>query len=230
MEKHAVITGGGTGIGLATARVLAGQGYRVTAFGLGEAEEAFDGLTYQELDVGDEGAVRAALKPMERIDALINAAGIIDHAREWEREGFSRVMDINLTAVLTVTNAALPGLKAAGGSIVNFASMWSFFGTPKTPAYAASKAAVAELTRCLAVAHAPNGVRANAVAPGWIRTSLSRRAFEDPERSAAIMKRIPAARWGSAEEVADVIAFLVSDAARYVTGVTLPVDGGYSIA
>ncbi|SDN03665.1 SDR family NAD(P)-dependent oxidoreductase [Ensifer sp. YR511] len=230
MQKHAVITGGGTGIGLATARKLALSGYHVTALGLGEPETLAEGISYQELDVGNETAVQALFAGFERIDALVNAAGIIDHTGEWQRDGFSRVIDINLTSVLSVTNAALPALRHARGAVVNFASMWSFFGSPKTPAYASSKAAIGELTRCMAVAWAADGVRANAVAPGWILTNLARRAFEDAERSAGIIKRIPAGRWGNPEDVADVIAFLVSDSARYVTGTTLPVDGGYSIA
>jgi NAD(P)-dependent dehydrogenase (short-subunit alcohol dehydrogenase family) len=230
MKKQAVVTGGGTGIGWATARQLLNEGYEVTTIGLGAAEATVEGITYHEIDVANEAAVKALLSGFDRIDALVNAAGIIDHSREWETEGFSRVIDINLTAVLGVTNAALPGLKTARGAIVNFASMWSFFGSPKTPAYASSKAAVGELTRCMAVAWAEDGVRANAVAPGWIVTNMARRAYEDPERSKTIMGRIPAKRWGDPQDVADVIAFLVSDKARYVTGTVLPVDGGYSIA
>jgi len=230
MTRQAIVTGGGTGIGLATAHQLAREGYEVTALGLGAPEALAEGIVYKEIDVADDQAIKSLFAGYDRIDALVNAAGIIDHAGEWDKPGFSRVIDINLTAVLSVSTAALPGLKIAKGAVVNFASMWSFFGSPKTPAYAASKAAVGELTRCMAVAWAKEGVRANAVAPGWIVTNLARRAFEDPERSKTIMNRIPAGRWGDPQDVADVISFLVSDKARYVTGVTLPVDGGYSIA
>ena len=198
--------------------------------GLGEPEQHIPGIHYQELDVTDDDAVNRFFAPFERVDAIVNAAGIIDHNREWELEGFGRVMDVNLNAVLRITNAALPALKAARGAVVNFASMWGIFGSAKTPAYASSKAAISELTRCMAVAWATDGVRANAVAPGWILTNLSRRAFEDPARSAGIMARIPMKSWGAPEDVANVIAFLVSDNARYVTGTTLPVDGGYSVA
>ncbi|WP_448090014.1 SDR family NAD(P)-dependent oxidoreductase [Pseudomonas azerbaijanoccidentalis] len=230
MKKTAIVTGGGSGIGLAAAQRLLADGYEVFTLGLGEPEQRVEGVHYQELDVTCDDAVNDFFGRFERVDAIVNAAGIIDHNREWELEGFSRVMDVNLTAVLRITNAALPGLKATRGAVVNFASMWGIFGSAKTPAYASSKAAIGELTRCMAVAWASDGVRANAVAPGWILTNLSRRAFEDPVRSESIMARIPMKTWGAPEDVANVIAFLVSDNARYVTGTTLPVDGGYSIA
>ncbi|EJN22010.1 MULTISPECIES: SDR family NAD(P)-dependent oxidoreductase [Pseudomonas] len=230
MKKTAIVTGGGSGIGLATAQRLLADGYDVYTIGLGEPEQRVEGIHYQELDVTCDEAVNNFFAQFDRVDAIVNAAGIIDHNREWELEGFSRVMDVNLNAVLRITNAALPGLKAARGAVVNFASMWGIFGSAKTPAYASSKAAISELTRCMAVAWAAVGVRANAVAPGWILTNLSRRAFEDPTRSEGIMARIPMKAWGAPQDVANVIAFLVSDNARYVTGTTLPVDGGYSIA
>jgi NAD(P)-dependent dehydrogenase (short-subunit alcohol dehydrogenase family) len=230
MKKTAIVTGGGSGIGLAAAQRLLADGYEVFTLGLGEPEQRVEGIHYQELDVTCDDAVNDFFGRFERVDAIVNAAGIIDHNREWELEGFSRVMDVNLTAVLRITNAALPGLKATRGAVVNFASMWGIFGSAKTPAYASSKAAIGELTRCMAVAWASDGVRANAVAPGWILTNLSRRAFEDPVRAESIMARIPMKTWGAPEDVANVIAFLVSDNARYVTGTTLPVDGGYSIA
>lgn len=230
MKKIAIVTGGGSGIGLATAQRLLADGHEVFTLGLGEPEQRVQGIHYQELDVTHNEAVNSFFARFERIDALVNAAGIIDHNREWELEGFNRVMDVNLSAVLRITNAALPGLKAARGAVVNFASMWGIFGSAKTPAYASSKAAISELTRCMAVAWATEGVRANAVAPGWILTNLSRQAFEDPVRSQGIMARIPMKAWGAPEDVANVIAFLVSENARYVTGTTLPVDGGYSIA
>ena len=196
MKKTAIVTGGGSGIGLATAQRLHADGYEVFTVGLGEPEQRIEGIHYQELDVTNDEAVIAFFEQFKRVDAIVNAAGIIDHNREWELEGFSRVMDVNLTAVLRITNAALPGLKAARGAGVNFASMWGIFGSAKTPAYASSKAAISELTRCMAVAWATDGVRANAVAPGWILTNLSRRAFEDPARSEGIMGRIPMKTWG----------------------------------
>ncbi|MGE8324613.1 SDR family NAD(P)-dependent oxidoreductase [Pseudomonas urmiensis] len=230
MTKIAIITGGGSGIGLATAQRLLADGYQVHTLGLGEPEQSIAGIHYQELDVTSDAAVNDFFSRFERIDALINAAGVIDHSREWQLDGFSRVLEVNLTAVMRISNAALPALKLARGAVVNFASMWGIFGSAKTPAYASSKAAIAELTRCQAVAWAGDGVRSNAVAPGWIVTQLSRRAYEDPSRSASILSRIPMQVWGQPEDVANAIAFLVSANARYITGTTLAVDGGYSIA
>lgn len=230
MSKIAIITGGGSGIGLATAQRLLADGYQVHTLGLGEPEARVEGIHYQVLDVTSDAEVDGFFSRFERVDALVNAAGVIDHNREWQIDGFNRVLDVNLTAVLRISNAALPGLKVARGAVINFASMWGIFGSAKTPAYASSKAAISELTRCQAVAWAADGVRANAVAPGWILTQLSRRAYEDPTRSAGILSRIPMNAWGQPEDVANAIAFLASDSARYITGTTLAVDGGYSIA
>ena len=118
-------------------------------------------------------------------------------------------------------------LKAAGGSIVNTASMLSFFGSPYAPAYAASKGGVAQLTKSLAAAWAADGIRVNAIAPGWIATDLTRALQEDEARTQAILSRTPIKRWGQPDDLAGVVAFLASDAAKFVTGVVMPIDGGY---
>jgi NAD(P)-dependent dehydrogenase (short-subunit alcohol dehydrogenase family) len=125
--------------------------------------------------------------------------------------------------------AAREGLKARGGCIVNTASMLSFFGGGLTPGYSASKGGVAQLTKSLAIAYAADGIRVNAVAPGWIATPLTQALQEDPVRHAQIVGRTPMGRWGQPEDVADPVLFLASPAARFITGVVLPVDGGYLI-
>jgi NAD(P)-dependent dehydrogenase (short-subunit alcohol dehydrogenase family) len=135
-------------------------------------------------------------------------------------------MAINLTSVMDCCQLARLRMQP-GSSMVNIASMYSTFGAADRPAYAASKGAIVQLTKSLAQEYAQAGIRVNAVAPGWIVTPLSRALFADKGASAPILRRIPAGRWGAAEEIADVIVFLSSEAARYVTGACVPVDGGY---
>jgi NAD(P)-dependent dehydrogenase (short-subunit alcohol dehydrogenase family) len=228
--KTAVITGGGTGIGLATGARLAADGYRVIAGGMDREETLPDGVEFVHTDVTRQEDLEALMARADRIDALVNCAGVLRHEEEWKLDSFRFVVDINLTACLAAAEAALPRLEAAGGSIVNIASMWSFFGSAGAPAYAASKGAIVSLTRSMAVAWGRKGVRVNAVAPGWVNTRMAARAKNDPARGPAISARIPLGRWAEPEDVANVIRFLVSEDAAYVHGVVLPVDGGYSIA
>jgi len=228
MDKIAIVTGGGSGIGRACAEKLAAIGYRAVCCGLDQEADWPAELEFVRLDVTDEKAVDAFAARFASVSALVNCAGMIMHeAREFTPEGFRRVIDVNLTGTQLVTVALRPALAAARGSVVNLASMWSFFGSPRNPAYAASKGAVVQITRSHAVAFAPQGIRVNAVAPGWIDTRLAAGAISNPERSKAIMARIPLGRWGTPADVADVVAFLHSDEARYITGAILAVDGGY---
>lgn len=228
--KTAIITGGGTGIGLATGARLAADGYRVIAGGMDREEVLPEGIEFVKTDVTRQEDLEALMSRAGRIDALINCAGVLRHEKEWELEDFRFVLDINLTASLAAAKAALPQLEAAGGSIVNIASMWSFFGSAGAPAYSASKGAIVSLTRSMAVAWGKKGVRVNAVAPGWVNTRMAARAKNDPERGPRISARIPLGRWAEPAEIASVIRFLISPDAAYVHGVVLPVDGGYSIA
>lgn len=230
MCKTAIITGGGTGIGLATANLLAEQGYRVIVGGLDRDDAIPAGIEFVRTDVTNADDLAALMSRAERIDALVNCAGIIRHEREWQADDFNLVLNINLTSNLGAGTAALPKLIQAGGSVVNIASMWSFFGSAGSPAYAASKGGVVALTRSMAVAWGGKGVRVNAVAPGWVDTRMAAKAKNDPERGPRIVARIPMGRWAHPSEIASVIGFLVSPAASYVNGAVLPIDGGYSIA
>ncbi len=230
MQKTAIITGGGTGIGLATSRHLLSQGWRVVGGGIDHEDNLPEGLDFLQTDVTRAADLAALVARAGRIDALVNCAGVIRQAREWQTEDFHKVLEINLTAALGAATAARDQLSATQGSIVNLASMWSWFGSANAPAYAASKGGIVALTRSLAVAWGPEGIRSNAIAPGWVNTRMGAGARNNPAREPAITARIPLGRWAEPEEIAEVIGFLVSPAARYVNGALLPVDGGYSVA
>ncbi|HVX75475.1 MAG TPA: SDR family oxidoreductase [Bradyrhizobium sp.] len=230
-QPMAIVTGGGTGLGHAVSARLARDGYKVLALGLDREDNLPDGVDFRRFDVTDDRAVDALSEEFAELDALVNAAGVILHDNaEFGRDGFRKVMDINLGGTQRLTYALKPALSKRKGAVVNFASLWSVFGSARNPAYSASKGAVLQLTKALAVAWAAEGIRVNAVAPGWMVTRMTVAARSIPERHEAITPRIPMGRWGQPEEIADVVAFLLSNQSRYVTGAMIPVDGGYSAA
>ena len=178
----------------------------------------------------DEASVAALIERCDRIDALVNCAGILLKAQRVRDRGFPRVLDVNLTGTMRMCLAAKPKLAAAKGAIVNTASMYAFFGAPHAPAYAASKGGVAQLTKSLAVAWAADGIRVNAIAPGWIDTDMARPAHAGPGARRPDHRAHADGALGQARaDVAGAVLFLLSDAARFVTGTVLPVDGGYLI-
>lgn len=223
-KPRALVTGASGGIGGALVEGFLAAGYDVTATDVEKAEGVVP------LDVTDDEAVDALGSQLDRLDVLVNAAGVLRFDDEFRTEGFVNVVDVNLTGALRLSTACKPALAKARGSIVNFASMYSIFGAAHAPAYAASKGGVVQLTRSLAVAWAKDHIRVNAVAPGWIVTPMTDNARNDEARNRAIVGRTPMGRWGTPEELVGPVLFLASDAARFVTGVVLPVDGGYSVA
>lgn len=230
--KQALVTGGARGIGFGVAEALLAAGYAVIVTGLSEAEVAAvparDHLAAIVLDVTDQASADAALARFESLDALVNCAGVLFRGQEYDMAVFQKVIDVNLTGTMRMCVGARPLLARNGGAIVNTASMLSIFGGPLVPAYTASKGGVAQLTKALGVAWAEEGIRVNAVAPGWIATEVTRGIVEDPVRSAGILGRTPMKRWGEPRDIGDVVAFLCSDAARFMTGSVVPVDGGYA--
>ncbi|CAD5267625.1 2-dehydro-3-deoxy-D-gluconate 5-dehydrogenase [Bosea sp. 62] len=231
-SPFALVTGGTRGIGAGAALALAEAGYQVLATGLTEdevaASPAHAAIRHARLDVTSDAQVAAIIAGCQRIDALVNCAGMIQRGgKEFEIEAFRLTVEVNLSGSMRMCLAAKDKLAQAKGAIVNTASMLTFHGSAYAPGYAASKGGVGQLTKSLAAAWAPDGIRVNAVAPGWIATELTRPLVEDAARSAPILSRTPMNRWGEPGDVGGAVLFLLSDAARFITGTILPVDGGY---
>jgi len=232
--RVALVSGGSSGIGRGVAMALRDAGATVFATGLpGETvADSGDGIIPVALDVSDQTGVNALLSHIEReqgrLDVLVNCAGMIRRQAEYDIDTFLRVLDVNLAGTMRLCTAAKPLLARRGGAIVNTASMLSFFGGALVPAYSASKGGVMQLTKSLAIAWAGDNIRVNAVAPGWIATPLTQALQDDASRSAGILERTPMRRWGNPEDVARAVLFLASEAASFITGTILPVDGGYA--
>lgn len=239
----ALVTGGGTGIGRAIAAALAQQGARVVIAGrrreaLDETCAALGGAVSSRIhDVTQYAEAPALMADISRnegpVSILVNNAGmhLKKPAEEITEEEFAGILSVHLIGAHALSRAAFPGMKACGhGSIVYLASMASLFALPMTLAYSAAKTGMLGVVRTLASEWSPHGIRVNAIAPGWIDTAMMRQAVEsDPGRKAKILGRTPLGGFGRPEDIGWAAAYLCSPAARFVTGVCLPVDGGASI-
>jgi NAD(P)-dependent dehydrogenase (short-subunit alcohol dehydrogenase family) len=220
------------GIGAAIARAFKASGANVTITGA-EAEPAPEDrgrFAYVQLDVTDADAVQELTGRFTSLDVLVNCAAITARGEEMAPAFFQHVVDVNLNGTFRMAAAFHSQLKAARGTLINIASMYAAFGSPRNPAYGASKAAVVQLTKSLAILWAADGIRVNAVAPGFIVTEQSARSRTDPAHVAAVNLRTPMARWGQPEDIAGPVLFLASAEAAFMTGACLPIDGGYSVA
>ena len=235
-DRHVLVAGGTSGIGAGIAHAFLRSGAQVTLTGATDPEvqrarsdPLLAAAQVQVLDVRQSDAVQACVAQFQQLDVLVNCAGVIRRGQEHDPEVFAQVIDINLQGTMRLCTAARSLLAQSKGCVVNTASMLSFFGGGLVPAYSASKGAVAQLTKSLAIAYAADGIRVNAIAPGWIATPLTQALQDDTDRSAVILGRTPMARWGTPADVAGPVLFLASPAAAFITGVILPVDGGYLI-
>lgn len=235
--RRVLVTGGTGGIGGAIAQSFRDAGASVYATGATEAEcetaraaNPSSSIAYSVLDVRSNEAVQHFIGNLDDLHVVVNCAGVIRRGQERDPEVFDTVVDINLNGTMRVCEASLEKLTASGGCIINIASMLSFFGGGLVPGYSASKGGIAQLTKSLAIAYAPQGVRVNAIAPGWIATPLTRALQDDPERAGPILARTPMGRWGTPEDLQGVALFLASPYAAFMTGTIIPIDGGYAIS
>lgn len=241
--QTAVITGGGSGLGLGIARCFVQAGAKVVLAGRRAdvlkraAEELGDAAVWEAHDVTklDEAGefIERVIRRVGEVSILVNNAGV--HLKKTALETtpaeFNAILQTHVVAAFSLTRAVLPGMiSCRQGNILFTASMASLFGIPQVVAYSAAKSAYLGMVRSLATEVSPHGVRVNAIAPGWIESDMMRNALDaDPERSKKILDRTPMHRFGTAEDIGWAATYLCSPAARFVTGVVLPVDGGVSI-
>jgi NAD(P)-dependent dehydrogenase (short-subunit alcohol dehydrogenase family) len=238
-----IVTGGGSGIGLAIAKKFAGAGIQTIIVGRDEnklrlaQEEAGTNCFSMPCDLSDLASIPVLIEKITtefgRIDILVNNAGINmkkDFTEVTDAE-FQQIITTNLCSVFSISREVVKQmLKQGNGSIINISSMAAQYGLPRVIAYSASKNAIDGMTRAMATELSPKGIRVNAIAPGFIKTAMTAKALDaDPERKAKVFGRTPMGYMGEPQDIGEAALFLASDAAKYITGVVLPVDGGNSI-
>ena len=230
--QTALVTGANTGIGQAIAEAMGRAGAHVICAGRSSCAQTASRIASAEaltLDFADPMAAKDTFSTRQ-IDILVNNAGIIrrDDSVSFSESDWDDVMDVNLKAAFFTCQAfAKAALPRGAGKIVNIASLLSHQGGIRVPSYTASKHGMAGLTKIMANEWAASGINVNAIAPGYIKTNNTQALQDDPDRNKAILERIPAGRWGEAEDIAETAVFLASPAARYIHGTVVSVDGGW---
>jgi 2-deoxy-D-gluconate 3-dehydrogenase len=245
----AIVTGGNRGIGRSIALGLASAGASVAIFSrnaernramVAELENSGSRAMAVVLDVTERDTLAPVFAKVEAelgpVDILVNNAGNADISGgvlNQSEAGWDNAIATHLDSTFLLSKLAATSMTARKrGKIINLASMYSIFGAAALPSYGAAKGAIVQLTKAMAVELAPHGIQVNAIAPGWIATEMTAVARDDPawaEFNSLLMTRTPAGRWGEADECAGAAVFLASPAANFVTGVVLPIDGGYSV-
>lgn len=233
--KRVLVSGASSGIGLAIALGFARLGGDVIATGSSTAKlaaaadaHAVPNLRFAALDVRDTAAVTRFVGALPGLDVLVNTAGIARPVAEFDEDTYRDVIDVNLNSVMRLSMAARPHLAKSRGSIINTASMLSYLADAAVPAYGASKTGILGLTRHLAHAFGPEGIRVNALAPGYHKTAMTQPLWSDGDAAARIAARSALKRWGTVDDLVGAALFLASPAAAFITGIDLPVDGGYA--
>ncbi|MDO9461943.1 MAG: SDR family oxidoreductase [Alphaproteobacteria bacterium] len=231
--KTVVVTGGSTGIGNGIARAFRDHGAKLIITASRERaayDTDMDGMDYHQVDIADDDAMRAFAAQVSSLDVLVNSVGTVVYKRkEFQMPTFRHVVDVNLNGVMHACVLFHDKLLATKGNIVNIASVASFRPTRGNPAYSASKGGLALLTKSLADAWGPEGIRVNGLAPGFVATKITAVSYDNPEINEGIVNTTPLRRWGTPEEMGQVALFLASDMASFMTGHTIPVDGGQSL-
>lgn len=226
-----VIGASRAGIGAAIARAFQIARANVTITGLEKVPitEKGDQFSYVKLDVQNPNAVEDFATSRSKTDVLINCAAVTSRGEELEPKTFDKVLDINLNGSFRTAQAFHKQLSSSNGVLINIASMYAYFGSPRNPAYGASKAAIVQLTKSLSILWAKDDIRVNAIAPGFIITEQSERARQDSSFTENVIARTPMGRWGTPDDIVGAAMFLSSNAASFITGTCIPVDGGYSV-
>jgi len=234
-DKTVLVAGASRGIGHALAEGCTAAGGRVQALGRSVESLPFISaeVAYRRCDITDEGTVRSMCAELAEkhgsIDVLVNCAGIsLDPDPDGKSDAFKKTMEVNLTAAYNLMQAVHPHMKAKGGSMIQVTSLASRFGMPDNPGYVAAKGGLTSLCRALALDWGKDGIRVNAILPGYILTDMTRKSNEDADKRDARQRRMILDRWGKPDDLVGAVLFLASEASAYVTGTEIVIDGGWS--